>query len=245
MQLTDATPKAAFKFKGYDINVAQPFTEGQTLDANLTKFINRQLASVTGNIFASAVNRLLAKAQEAENEKAKTENRAAKTLALTDALSAADAQAMFDKIMADYEPGVQSERGEGIARDPVETLANNIAWERIKQRLKAKNIKVNSVSTEKRAEFIKQLREKDPSILVQAKAAVGGEAPTDGLDDLLGDLGNETTAGADTTSGEAGTDQPQGEPAPDAVVTDPTAAPAEVAPNAAEGEATPSGGAFA
>jgi hypothetical protein len=245
MQITADTPRTRFKFKGFDINVPQPFTEGQTLDANLTKFINRQLASVTGNIFASAANRALSKAQDEENAKAKAENRTARTLALSDVMDAAKAQEVFDKIVGDYEPGVVSERGVGEARDPVESIASNIAWERIKARLKANNIKVNSVKAEKKADLIKQLLARDPSIMEQAKAAVGDNAPSDGLDDLFSDLGGDTQA--DTNTDSTGAD-----PALDAnVSTDEgaaAAADAEDAPAPGEGNPetpTDEGGAFA
>lgn len=263
MQISADTPMGDFKFKGFAVKAPQPFKEGHTLTANEAKFVNRQLASVTGNILSSAVTRLLAKKQAEEDAKAKAENRAARELKLEDAVSADEARKLYDGIIAEYEPGVTAARGEGITKDPIEAMADNIAWARIKVKLTEKKIKVSSVSAEKKAEFIKALREKDPNILEQAKAAfTGAPAATDAMDDMFASLqsGDDSVSGGgddslsgtgdNTVEGGAGPDtvvtptepeQPQGEPAPDTVTPQPTP---EVAPDASAGEATPSGGAF-
>lgn len=273
MQVTPTTPMGDFKFKGFAVKAPQPFTTGHTLTENEAKFVNRQLASVTGNILSSALTRLLAKRQEEENAKAKAENRAPATLELDKAITADEARKLYDGIIAEYEPGVTAARGEGISKDPVETMADNIAWARIKVALGKKNIKVSSVNAEKKAAFIKQLREKDPSILDQAKAAFGNaDSPTDAMDDMFASLTAAPStepgqAGDDTLSGASGDDSLNG--GGDTSVTggngdDTVTAPVtpepvegndagpgvdnpgttEVAPDASVGEATPSGGAF-
>jgi hypothetical protein len=187
-------PRVPYKFKGYSLDVPTHFKVGDVLDENTARFANRQLASVTGNIFASAINRALTKAQNEENEKAKTENRAPKELALSDVVSNDQAKQVFEAIFTDYEPGVASERGEGIARDPVETIATTMAWERIKERLKALKIKVSSINAEKKAELVKQLWDMDPSIMETAKAVYAGNDKQAGMDALFANLGTDTAA---------------------------------------------------
>ncbi len=238
MKLEPNTPVADFKFKGHTVKVPQPAKEGGVLTANEAKFFNRSIASVTGNIFASAVNRALKKLTDANAKpltdalalKADDPTRAA-AIAAAEAntsilrypadhedtalrgkpyvytqedLSADDANKMFAAIIEGFEPGVTSVRGEGIARDPIESIADNIAWERIKVRLGKAKIKVSSVTKDKKEELIDQLHKLDPSIMETAKSIYEGNTKDEGVDAMLAGIGTpETPAGADTTAGDA------------------------------------------
>lgn len=209
--IDSATPTLPFKFKGRTVNIPQIVKTGDSLTENHAKFFNRQLASVTGNVLSSALARLV----ETKNDTTK-EGYVAKpdgTPYTIEDVSDADAQAMYDAIFTRYEPGVTATRDGSSLHDPVESIANNMAWERIKVSLKARNIKVASVKPEKKAELIGQLRTRDPSILEAAKAQVASVATTEGLDDMFAGLpvgdapaapaiteGSDTQTATDTAS---------------------------------------------
>lgn len=187
-EINQASAKANYKFKGHTVAIAPHFTEGHVLSANDAKFANRQLASVIGNMLGQALNRKVEALQKAEDAKESgfKANEDGTRYQFT-AADISDVQALTDEIYTNYEIGVSNYRtGDGSsARDPVKSIADNIAWERIKVLLGNKNIKVGSVKAEQRAKLIAQLHEKDPSILVQAKATYEGsaaDASTDGLD---------------------------------------------------------------
>lgn len=187
-EINQASSKANYKFKGHTVAIAPHFAEGHVLSANDAKFANRQLASVIGNMLGQALNRKVEALQKAED--AKESGFKANEDGTRYQFTAADVdgvQALTDEIYTNYEIGVSNYRtGDGSStRDPVKSIADNIAWERIKVLLGNKNIKVGSVKAEQRAKLIAQLHEKDPSILVQAKATYEGsaaDASTDGLD---------------------------------------------------------------
>lgn len=251
MEFAAETPRLDFEFKGFKQSVPQPWKAGDTLTEQHAKFINRQFASVTGNIFSSALNRLVAKAEKEEAAKAKAENRAAVEIKLENLVTADKAVEMFNAILAEYEPGVTTQRGDGILKDPVQQIADNIAWTKIKARLGELKIKVSSVTAEKKAEFIAQYHAKDPSIMALAKQQYEGANANTAMDDMFASLTatdtNAAPAGDDTTSGDAGTDSVSGDATSDTVeggTASDTPTP-EIAPDASAGEPTPSGGAFA
>lgn len=236
MKVDANVERKAFESKGHKLSIAQPFTEGHTLTANEALFVNRQLASVTTNILASWLNReverlnaendkLLASTDKAERAKAKAKGPKGEP-----AYSVADVpgvQEKYDEIFAAYEPGVTTRgSGGGAAHDPVQSIANSIAWEQLKVRLKAKGFKVNSVKAEKKADLVAQWLEKNPAILETAKAQFAASDTPTSADEDLGDLfdgleGGEAEAGegnasddtnVDTTGdGESDSNSPDGE----------------------------------
>lgn len=184
--LPEGTVTLPFKFKGKIINIPQLVAPGDTLTEAYARFFNRQYASVTGNILSSALARLVETKNDAtkEGHTPKPDN----TPYTIDDVTDTDAQTIYDAINLRYEPGVTATRDGSSLHDPVQSIANNMAWERIKISLKARNIKVASVKPEKKAELIGQLLNRDPTILEAAKAQVASVATTDGLDDMFAGL---------------------------------------------------------
>lgn len=226
-KIAEDAARHQYKFKGHVVTIPEVVRPGEPLTENIARFINRQFATVIGNSLGSQITRLVDAAQAEENKKPEGERQ---TLG-ADFLDTAEVQKMADELVTNYELGVNN-RGSGVSsgpRDPVQSIADNIAWERIKARLIASNYKINSVKAEKRRELIASLLEKDPSIMVQAKAAyesTAADAAVDGLDlsgltedapaaDAPADAGQDTTTGNDSETGEA-TSQGEDTPAPGA-----------------------------
>lgn len=219
-----------YKFKGHVVTIPEVVRPGEPLTENIARFVNRQFATAIGNSLGSQITRLVDAAQVEENKKPEGERQ---TLG-ADYLATDEVQKMADELVTNYELGVNN-RGSGGAsgpRDPVQSIAENIAWERIKARLSASNFKINSVKAEKRRELITSLLEKDPSIMVQAKAAyesTAADAAVDGLD--LSGLPEETPTADAPTTGEVSTPGTHGETS-------------ETGEATSQGEDTPAPGAF-
>lgn len=236
MDINATLPRVPYKFKGKNINAPVAFTDNTPLTGNLLKWANRQMVSVLGNVLSSALTRkardtleaqalaaLPADATDAAKKQAKANITDAQVADAVKAIPDADAQTMFDAIWTGYKPGETRVSGDGQMRDPVESIANNIAKERVKKLLNKQNIKVSTVTPAKMAEFVKQLRDRDPSILEEAKAQYDKDDAEIGLD--FSSLGTDTAAaastepgasGADTVSGDTGADSVEGTQAPDA-----------------------------
>ncbi|WCD44128.1 hypothetical protein Kuura_050 [Caulobacter phage Kuura] len=196
------TARNAFKFKGHAVNVPFLYATGHALTELEARFVNKQLASVTGNALASALTRKIAALQTANDALPDgTEGKRGTDAPFTEKdIDTTTVQSMFDEIFTNYEVGATATRGEGIARDPIQSIADNIAWERIKVMLTQRNIKVGSVKADQKAKLIGQLHEKDPSILEQAKATFNAVKPLDGLDDMFAGVGAaEAETPAETT----------------------------------------------
>lgn len=240
-----ATPTLPFKFKGRTVNIPQIVKTGDSLTENHAKFFNRQLASVTGNVLSSALARLV----ETKNDATKPgyiKKPDGTTYTIED-VTDTEAQAMYDAIFTRYEPGVTATRDGSSLHDPVQSIANNMAWERIKMSLKARNIKVASVKPEKKAELIGALLTRDPSILEAAKAQVASVATTEGLDDMFAGLPVGDAPAAAAPEAPANAENPAPADATPPAQDEPTVtpeAPAEATP-AVEGGKARGKGAFA
>lgn len=193
--------RTKYKFVGHEITIPAHYTPGYVMTDADTRFANRQLASVTGNSLAYAL-KTKAKALTEANAKATGKDQRkgedGKPYVFTPSdFTAEQVQAEADRIFTEYEIGAVRAPGTGSGpRDPVEALANNIAWERIKELLAKKNIKSGTIKAEHRAKLIGDLRDRDPSILEQAKSALGREeadTAVEGLDlSVLEDDAGET-----------------------------------------------------
>lgn len=217
-ELKQDAARSNYKFKGHTVSIPAHYTVGHTMDERDVRFANRQLASVIGNSLGFAINQRVKALQEANDAKPEVERR--KEPFTPADLDAAEVQTLSDGIYTKYEIGVNNVRtGTGkAAADPVQRIADNIAWEKIKKALAKKNIKANTVKAEKRAALIAQLHEKDPSILVQARATFEGTQADDELGLDFSDVGSDTQSGDastsdsanaegnDSISGDAGTD---------------------------------------
>ena len=200
--ITDNATRQAYKFKGKTVNVPVHFAVGHTMTEDDARFANRQLASVTGNVLASALNRLaneLASKDKPEGYKPTDAERDAALKSITDT----QAQEMFDKIYGNYKIGQVVSRDGSSLHDPVTAIARNIAWERVKGLLRTRKIKVSSVKADKKTELVDDMLKRDPSIMETAKAQVGATVPTDGLDDLFAGLEADTSTDS-TTEANAG-----------------------------------------
>lgn len=217
MQISDTTPRHDYKFMGYALAIPAPFTEGQVLDAPLTKFINRQLASVIGNLTGQAIRREVEKRQKGTPASGDKPAVPAQPNFKAEDLGADWVNAQLAEILAGYEPGVTNARtGGGSAHDPVQSIADGIAWEKIKERLKALGKAINSVKADKRKELVAQYHAKFPNLLEEARAiyaaSTQGADSASGDDDFLGlaDLedAKAPTSGADTQPADASPDSP-------------------------------------
>lgn len=197
MQIDSNAPTREYKFMGFTTAIPAPYVEGQTLDANTTKFINRQFASVIGNLVGQAIRREVDAQVKAGNADFKAEN-----------LTQDWVNAKLTEILTSYEPGVSNTRtGAATSHDPVQAIADSIAWEKIKERLKAKGHTINSVKADKRRELIAQYHEKFPNLLEEAKAIYA--ASTKGNDTAAEDedfldfsgIGEGEAEGNDSTPG--------------------------------------------
>lgn len=241
-------PRPSYKFMGQTVTIPYNWSTGDTLTENDAKFINRSLASVVGNLLGSRIRTEVEALQKAEAAKPEADRRRdpkdpTKFYTFTsEDLPAGWAQAKADEVFLAYTPGVTNTRtGSGAsAHDPVQSIADNIAWEKIKPLLAKKNIAINKVKADKRRELIEGYLAKFPDIMEQAKTIfAAATTPTDSADDDDGldfsgiDDGPSTDAGstepgADTTvAGDAtdvgvddGTDNLTGDEGTDSVAGD-------------------------
>lgn len=200
--IQDSAVRTKYKFVGHEITIPSHYAPGHVMTDADARFANRQLASVTGNSLAYTM-KVKAKALTEANEKATGKDQRkgddGKPYVFTPSdFTAEQVQAEADRIFTEYEIGAVRATGTGSGpRDPVEALANNIAWERIKEVLAKKNIKSGTIKAEHRAKLIADLRDRDPSILEQAKSALGREEADTAVEGL--DLSIlEASAGEDT-----------------------------------------------
>lgn len=251
VQFSPDAARLSYKFKGKSITAPVIFATGHALTELEAKWANKQAHSVMGNVLASALDAAAAKAlidAKPEAERKDYEPSKDDRNAWIAALADTKAQETFDKILADYELGAARSRGEGVSRDPATSVARNMAWERIKMLLAKKGIAANSIKAEKRNQLIDQMLEKDPSIMETAKSVVSADSASDGMDDILEGLGNDTTAapaGTDTVAAPtSGTDTVDAGTGTDTVANvDPTtdgAVPQGVSSDAVSGDAAPS-----
>lgn len=224
--INEGAARTAFKSKGRTVGVPSHYAVGHTMDENDVRFANRQLASVLLNVLASALSRKVGDAIEANvkarlGEGATAEAIKAEVAKATDAekdaalaaISDADVQAAFDKIYTNYTIGQTVVRDGSSLHDPVQSIANNMAWEKVKELLKKRKIRVNSVKAEKKAQLIADYLKRDPSIMESAKAVFGSTSPTI-PDDMFAGLEVDTTpapAGDNTVEGGAGNDSVAGD----------------------------------
>lgn len=138
MQINTQTARVAATVAGLTLNVPQPFAEGYQLSANEASAMNQLLTENLRNNMAAKI------------KKAKEENKP-----WTDE----QAQTEMDAYAQTYQFGVRI--GGARSADPVQREMEAIAEGRIKDALKAKGIKLNSVSTEKMNELILTFLTKD------------------------------------------------------------------------------------
>lgn len=138
MQFNTETPRNEVTIQAQVFTVPAVYNEGHTLNANEAGALNQLLVENVRNNFAG---KMKAEAEKPEGER--------KTYTQED----------LDAYVASYEFGVRrSGGGAGESRlPPEEREARKIAREKVVEALKAKGIKVNSLSAEKMEEFVSKI----------------------------------------------------------------------------------------
>lgn len=142
-------------------DVPQPYKEGDVLNANEAAALNQTYAENLRNNFAPAI-------KKAREEVAKARNIELKDVK-NEMLDQNALRAAFIEYEKEYEFGAR--RG-GRMLDPVEREAISIATDIVKNALKAKNIKLNSVSDERMEKLVTDLIASKPDIMAEATRRV-------------------------------------------------------------------------
>lgn len=163
----DETARTEITIQGLGFIVPQPFAEGHVLTAGEASALNQTFAENLRNNFASEVKEAKDKWKVDQGNDPKAEGFDKIEVPL-DQLDKDTLQEKFDAYAAEYEFGVRRS-GTRVIVDPVEREAYKIAEKRIKDALKAKNIKLDSVPKEKMEEYVEGVLAKYPEIRDEAK----------------------------------------------------------------------------
>lgn len=171
MQITESTPFTEITVQGLTFSVPQPYAAGQI---ELTEGEASQLNQVLGE---NLRNNFAAKIRSKVEAYKKANNMAEDQEVGADVLDKEELDREFEEYSREYEFGVrQASAGPRAPADPVGKEAFRIAWTKIKAALQAKNIKLDSVSKEKKDELIKALLAKNPAIREEAERRVNATA---------------------------------------------------------------------
>lgn len=122
MEYTAETPRTKRTIAGIELQVIQPFAEGQPLTAATAAMLNQTLAENFSNNTRKAITEL------GENP------------------DVAKAQALLDEYMTKYQPGVRSSgSGEARVTDPVEREARKLARAKAEAHVISKGLKPRDV----------------------------------------------------------------------------------------------------
>ena len=151
MNFNESTPRADVTIQGTVFAVPQPYVEGHALTSNEASAMNQLLSENIRNNFAGKIK---AEADKPEGERKEY------------------TQADLDEYVASYEFGVRRSGGSSEARLPPEQReARKIAREKVVEALKAKNISIKSVDSEKMEEMVSTLAQR-PEIIKIAQRRV-------------------------------------------------------------------------
>jgi hypothetical protein len=169
-RVTDQTPTEEFTIQGLTFAVPQPYVAGQLdLTEGEASALNQTFAENIRNNFAGTI-------QQAEVDYRKANGLAEGAEVPKDQLDKDSLTTKLAEYAKSYEFGVRSVRGARIPMDPVGREAYRIAGELIRNALKAKNVKLDSVSKEWMAQAVKDLVEAQPDITAEAKRRVDSAA---------------------------------------------------------------------
>jgi len=179
MDFNKETPRKEITIQKATFSVIQPYAEGHVLTANEANVLNQTLAENLRNNFSKTV--------KDEVEKSGGD---------VTAINLKDLQKGLDAYTKEYEFGVRrSGGGGGRTMDPVERKAMDIARAKVREFIKAKGYKVSDVKGGKITELARQLLEKTPAIMEEAKRqieaaqAVATDVLGGNLDDLMAETG--------------------------------------------------------
>lgn len=204
---TTAPPPSTVEItiQGMSFEVDRPYSAGEhVLTAGEANALNQTRAENLRNNFASVVKKAMVDYRKANNMVEDAE-------VPVDKLDHDALNTEFEKYVTEYQ---FSERAGGggprTPKDPVEREANRIAWDKIKIALGKQNIKIDSISGDRKAELIASAIAKYPAITEEAQRRVSTAA-----DIALGDLNIVQTP--------ASTPAPAMEQAPAVTLEQPTA----------------------
>ncbi len=178
------TPTSKLKVLGSIVTVPMPYGVGHALTEGEARFMNRMLASVTGNGMGGDIRRAL----EAANKGLKKGETAKIAADLFP-----DLQSSFNARYAAYTPG-ESSRG-GSAKptgDPVGSLVHFLATAKIKEAIASKGLKVrdfqtakvtvNGAEISKFSKLVGDYITAHPELKDQAEAQLAQSAASDDID---------------------------------------------------------------
>lgn len=170
MQVSESTPYADITVQGLTFSAPQPYAAGHQLTEGEASQLNQVLAENLRNNFAVKIRAKVAAHKKANNIPDEEDVGA-------DVLDKDELDNEFETYFGEYEFGVrQASAGPRAPADPVGKEAFRIAWAKIKAALQTKNIKLDSVSKEKKDELIKSLLAKNPAIREEAERRVSATA---------------------------------------------------------------------
>lgn len=150
-------PRGNYKFYDQPVTLPHVFAPGQTLDANLAKYLNQAVATSVGNRFGALVRKELAEidAERTAAFKAGTYtgpmDETGKKPVPAKATAADldwDHQAKIDEVFASFEPGVSSRAASsGGSSDPVGKEIRRLASVAVRDLYKAKGVNYQAMLT--------------------------------------------------------------------------------------------------
>lgn len=177
--VTESTPHREITIQGLTFEVPQPYAAGaHELTEGEASTLNQTLAENIRNNYA-------AKIRAHVEEYRKANNRPEDEEIGSDVLDKEQLDAELAEFASKYEFGVRQSSGTPrTPADPVLKEAHSIARDRVKDALKKKDIKLDSVSKEQMAQFIEQVLTKYPEIREEARRRVEASASiaVEGLD---------------------------------------------------------------
>jgi len=169
-RVIDTSPTEEFTIQGLTFAVPQPYVAGTLeLTEGEASALNQTFAENIRNNFSGVI-------QQAEVDYRKANGLAEGAEVPKDQLDKDGLATKLSEYAKTYEFGVRSVRGARIPMDPVGREAYRIAGELIRNALKSKNVKLDSVSKEWMAQAVKDLVEAQPDITAEAKRRVDSAA---------------------------------------------------------------------
>lgn len=161
--------------QGLEFEADAPYKEGDVLNANEADAINQTFLENLRNNFASHVK--AARTAVAETNGFFTVGEGDKKVydldKVTNEMLDLDAlQTSFIEYADKYEFGARRAGGTRVPADPVEREATRIAKEKVKELLRAKDIKISDVPKEQMDKLVAQALEQIPAIREQARLTV-------------------------------------------------------------------------
>jgi len=165
-RVTDTSPTEEFTIQGISFAIPQPYVAGSLeLTEGEASALNQTFAENVRNNFSKTI-------QDAEADYRKANGLAEGAEVARDQLDKGALETKLAEYVRSYEFGVRSIRGARVPTDPIGREAHRIATEIIKNALKQKGIKIDSVSKEWMADNVKALIDAQPAITDEAKRRV-------------------------------------------------------------------------